>query len=230
MTGAKYVAYLRTSTTDQALGLEAQRATVAAFVAARCGRVIAEFSEHESGARSDRPQLAAALAHAEARGATLLVAKLDRLSRDVEFLARLLKGDIPLAFCDLPNADRLIVTVMAGVAQWERERISTRTREALAAKKATGYADGRRPGNPAGAAAFGLDGRTRGQVAAVARVKDGAEAFAERLRGDIASARAGGAVTLRDIAEVLNADDVETRRGGRWDASQVRRILQRLEA
>ena len=227
---AKYVAYLRTSTTDQALGIEAQRATVAAYVASHGGRLVGSFEEHESGAKSDRPQLAKALAHAEARGATLLVAKLDRLSRDVEFLAKLLKGDVPLAFCDLPNADRLMITVMSGVAQWERERISTRTREALAAKKATGYADGRRPGNPAGAAAFGQDGRERGQAAGVASVQDNARAFAERMRGDIERARAKGAVSLREIADALNADDVEARRGGRWDASSVRRVVQRLEA
>jgi DNA invertase Pin-like site-specific DNA recombinase len=225
----KFVGYLRTSTADQSLGIEAQRSTVAAFVDQRGGRLIATFEEKESGARPDRPELTKALAYAQARGATLLVAKLDRLSRDVEFLARLLKGDVPLAFCDLPNADRLIVTVMAGVAQWERERISTRTREALAAKKAAGYADGRIPGNRAGAAAFGQDGRARGQVAGAAKVRDDAQAFAERLRDDIERARAAGAVSLRDIADHLNADDVETRRGGRWDASSVSRVLRRLE-
>ena len=123
-----------------------------------------------------------------------------------------------------------MVTVMSGVAQWERERISTRTREALAAKKATGYADGRRPGNPAGAAAFGLEGRSRGQAAGVAAVQGNANAFAQRMAGDIDRARTGGASSLREIADALNADDVEARRGGRWDASMVRRVVQRLES
>jgi len=226
---AKFVSYLRTSTTDQSLGIEAQRATVTQFVAARGGRIVGCFEEQESGARSDRPQLDAALAHARDRGATLLVAKLDRLSRDVEFLAKLLKGDVPLAFCDLPHADKLMVTVMSGVAQWERERISTRTREALAAKKAAGYPDGKIPGNPAGAAAFGEDGRIRGQGVAVATIKAGAADFAERMRPHIAAARAAGATSLRQIADYLNGADVEARRGGQWDASAVHRVLKRLE-
>jgi DNA invertase Pin-like site-specific DNA recombinase len=226
---AKFVAYLRTSTTDQNLGIEAQRSTVTQFVASRGGRIVGCFEEQESGARSDRPQLEAALAHARDRGATLLVAKLDRLSRDVEFLARLLKGDVQLAFCDLPNADRLVIGIMANVAQWERDRISTRTREALGAKKAAGYADGRKPGNPAGAAAFGAEGRSRGQGRAVETVKAGAQEFAERMRPHIERARAQGATTLREIAAALNAADVEARRGGAWDASAVMRLLKRLE-
>lgn len=225
---AKFVAYLRTSTTDQSIGIEAQRATVHQFVEARGGRIVGCFEEHESGARSDRPQLDLALAHARDRGATLLVAKLDRLSRDVEFLAKLLKGDVPLAFCDLPNADRLMITVMSGVAQWERERISQRTREALAAKKAAGYPDGKMPGNPAGAAAFGEEGRVRGGQRAVASLKAGAQEFAERMRPHIEAARAAGAVSFQQIADHLNAEGIEARRGGRWDASGVFRIERRL--
>ena len=226
----KFCCYLRTSTTDQHIGIEAQRATVHQFVEARGGRIVGCFEEHESLAPArDRPQLDLALAHARDRGATLLVAKLDRLSRDVEFLARLLKGDVPLAFCDLPNADRLMITVMSGVAQWERERISMRTKEALAAKKAAGYPDGRVPGNPAGAAAFGEEGRVRGGQRAVASLKAGAAEFAERMRPHIEAARAAGAVSFQQIADHLNAEGIEARRGGQWDGATVWRVLQRLK-
>ncbi|MBN8906814.1 MAG: recombinase family protein, partial [Rhodospirillales bacterium] len=138
----RFVAYLRVSTARQGrsgLGLEAQREAVTAFVGARGGKLIApEFVEVETGKRNDRPQLAAALKRCRTTGATLVVAKLDRLSRNAAFLMTLRDSGVSFVAADLPEANTMTVGVMAVVAQHEREAISRRTKEALAASRARG--------------------------------------------------------------------------------------------
>ena len=146
MVSKRYVSYLRVSTTKQGengLGVEAQREAVRRYLLSHHGEQIAEFVEVESGKRSDRPQLAAAMALAKKRKATLLVAKLDRLSRSVAFIATLMdsKG-FDLAIADMPGANRLTLHVLAAAAEHERHMIGERTQQALAAAKARGVALG----------------------------------------------------------------------------------------
>ena len=123
----RYVAYYRVSTAKQGtsgLGLAAQEAAVRAFIA---GEPVAAFTEVESGKRDDRPQLAVALAHAKQHKATLVIAKLDRLARDVHFISGLLKSGVEIRACDIPTANRMVLHIMAAVAEGEREMISERT-------------------------------------------------------------------------------------------------------
>src|SRR5215207_6050100 len=140
MSAGRFTAYLRVSTARQGqsgLGLEAQRQSVAEHVNGH-GVLLAEYVEIESGRRSDRPQLSAALAHARATGATLIVAKLDRLARNVAFIAALMDAGVEFVACDMPMANRLTVHVLAAVAEHEAAMISARTKAALTAAKARG--------------------------------------------------------------------------------------------
>ncbi|MFM7269708.1 MAG: recombinase family protein [Vulcanococcus sp.] len=220
------IAYYRVSTARQGesgLGLEAQRAKVEAMAAERGAVVVAEFMEIESGRKADRPQLAAALSEARKRGAVVAVAKLDRIARDAELVLRLSReaaanGMGGFLFCDLPDVDattaagRMVLTVMASVAEFEARRISERTREALAAAAARGVKlGGLRPGTI-----------TRNDAA-----KDRATTTAERLRPLLAALQAQGA-SLREMAQALAAAGTTTRNGKPLSASTVRLQLQRL--
>ena len=150
------VSYLRVSTAKQGLsglGMEAQRAAVAQFTAAGSHTLVAEFVEVESGRKADRPQLAAALTSCRLHRATLVIAKLDRLARNVAFIANLMNGGVEFVACDMPHANRLTLHLLAAIAEHEREMISQRTKAALQAAKARGV----KLGNPNGAAAL-LDG------------------------------------------------------------------------
>lgn len=222
------VAYLRVSTSGQGrsgLGIDAQREAVARFAAAEGFEIAAEFVEVETGKGADalerRPQLAAALAEARRLGGKgspvpVAVAKLDRLSRDVEFIAGLMRRGVPFISCELgANADSFTLHLFAALAERERKFISDRTRAALAAAKGRGQ----RLGNPNIAAA-----------AARANEKKTALAVdhAARVAPFIAEARAAGAKTLREIAAALNARGVATARGGAWEAQTVANILRRI--
>ncbi|WEK45786.1 MAG: recombinase family protein [Candidatus Andeanibacterium colombiense] len=221
----KVVAYYRVSTAGQGrsgLGLDAQREAVSRECRARGWEIIADFTEVESGKRDDRPELAAALHRAKVTGATLMVAKLDRLSRSVAFLAALQDSGARFLAADMPEANELTVHIMAAVAQAERKAISRRTIEALAAAKARGT----RLGNPNGAAA--LRRAAKGNEAAIDAVKAGADAHAARLAPEIASIRAEGATSLAALAEALNGRGIVTPRGGKWHPSSVRNLLERL--
>lgn len=221
----KLVTYERVSTARQGrsgLGLEAQRKAIDDYAATTEAQVLGRFTEVESGRRNDRPQLATALNLAKLTGATLVIAKLDRLSRNAAFLLTLRDAGVRFVACDMPQANDLTVGIMALVAQQEREAISRRTREALAAAKARGV----KLGNPNGAAALRRAGK--GGTALRATVTTNADAFAQTLATVIEDIRADGHITLRGIAAELNARGIRTRRGGRWHVSNVGNLLARI--
>jgi DNA invertase Pin-like site-specific DNA recombinase len=223
----KVVTYYRVSTTAQGrsgLGLEAQQAAVSQFCQSRGCDVLSSFTEVESGKRNERPELAKAMHHAKVTGATLVIAKLDRLSRNAAFLLQLQEGGVKFIAADMPEACNLTVGILALVAQQEREAVSARTKAALAAAKARGQ----RLGNPNGAAALRRAGK--GNVAAVGALKAAADQHAENLAPVVADLRARGITSLPKIADALNERQMRTPRGGRWHPSSVKNLLTRLAA
>ena len=223
----RVVAYYRVSTEGQGrsgLGLEAQREAVAALCSQRSWTILAEFTEVESGKRDDRPKLAAALKRAKVTGSRLVIAKLDRLSRNVAFLAALQDSGAKFTAADMPEADEFTVHILAAVAQRERKITSDRTKGALAAAKARGV----RLGNPNGAAA--IRRAAKGTGAALEAVRANAAARAEDYAETIADVQAGGAASLAAIAAELNARGIVTPRGGKWHPSSVRNLVMRLSA
>lgn len=222
----KAVAYYRVSTAAQGrsgLGLAAQRAAVADVCAARGMEMVAEFTEVESGKRADRPELSEALRRAKLTGATLVVAKLDRLSRSVAFLSALQDSGARFIAADMPEANELTIHILAAVAQAERKAISTRTKEALAAAKARGV----KLGNPNGAAPLLKAGK--GNRSAVVARKAAVDSRTRELAGEVDRLRAAGASTVRQIAEALNKERIKAPRGGLWHPSAVKRLLDRVE-
>jgi DNA invertase Pin-like site-specific DNA recombinase len=220
-----FVAYYRVSTANQGasgLGMEAQRAAVAAFITGggADAKLLKSFTEVESGKRDDRPELAKALDHARLTGATLLIAKLDRLSRDAHFLLGLQKAGVSFVASDMPEANALTVGIMALVAQQEREGISRRTREALAAARARGV----KLGCPNGAAHL----RRYGNRLAVTAIKAAAGARAKGLAATIAAIRGEGVTSANGIAKALNERSIATPRGGTWTARSVLNVVARL--
>ena len=220
----KYVAYLRVSTARQGqsgLGVEAQRAAISALVTQRQGKVLETFVEIESGKINARPELAKALHLTKVTGATLVIAKLDRLSRNAAFLLALQDSGARFVAADMPDANELTVGIMALVAQQERQAISKRTEEALRAAKARGQ----KLGNPNGAAA--LRRAARGNAAAVDSVKAMADAHAEALFPVLQELRADGCTTLSSIAKRLNERGILTPRGRTWYRSSVANLIAR---
>lgn len=222
MTTGRFVAYYRVSTARQGasgLGLDAQRDSVMHFLNGGNWKMVADFVEIESGRRSDRPKLAEALVACRLHGATLVVAKLDRLARDAHFLLGLKDAGVEFVCVDMPAANRLTVGIMAMVAEEEARMISARTKTALAAAKRRGTKLGK-PENLTDAA------RRKGTMASGKR----RSATAERWRADVAPTvqaliqREGR--SLRQAAAELNARSLPARRGGAWTATQVWRILQ----
>jgi DNA invertase Pin-like site-specific DNA recombinase len=214
-----YVAYYRVSTDRQGqsgLGLDAQRTAVAQHIGA--AELVAEFTEVESGRKNDREQLALALAAAKKAKATLVIAKLDRLARNVHFISGLLESGVPFVCADMPEADKTFLQMMAVFAEWEARKISERTKAALAQVKA----QGRQLGCPT---------PEIGSAEGVKVIQAKADRYADRvgpLVRDII--KRGGASTLRDIAAALSARGVETPRGNtEWHPSQVANLLKRLE-
>lgn len=217
-----FVAYYRVSTKRQGqsgLGLEAQQAAVVAYLG---GEPDHEFTEVESGKRSDRPELLKALDLAELTGATLVVAKLDRLSRNAAFLLTLRDcSKVPIIFADMPKADRFAIGVMAMVAEWEREQIGRRTKEALAAAKARGTRLGGDRGN--------LDAvRAVGTARSAQRRSGAAKARAAKVLPHIEAAKAAGHCSTRAIAAYLNGKGIRTVRGAEWRSGSVGRLLAAL--
>lgn len=226
----RFVAYYRVSTATQGrsgLGLEAQREAVARYLNGGSREIIAEFTEIESGRRSDRPQLDQALAAARVHRAPLIVAKVDRLTRSVSFLSRLLEAGVDVRFADLPAIEgptgRFILQQMVAVAELEAGMISARTKAALAAAKARGKRLGGNRGVTLSDEARAT-GRAVRTEQANARAADIGPLIAE-----LQATNAGQ--SLRALAKALNARCIPTARGeGQWNAPQVARILKRLSA
>lgn len=227
---ADIIAYYRVSTKqqgDSGLGLEAQQTAVETYAAQIGARIVASYREVESGKLADRPQLAKALTHAKRSKATLVVAKLDRLARNVAFLSALMRAGVDFVACDNPHANKLTIHILAAVAEDEAERISARTKAALAAAKARGVKLGsNRPGHWRGREEARMSGLANARKAAVKVVTESArEAYAD-LRPVMMEMRTAGA-TLASIAEKLNTDGHTTRRGKPWNPVQVSRVLER---
>lgn len=217
------ISYLRVSTDRQGrsgLGLQAQRQAITAFALANGFTIVAEYEEVETGKGSDaldrRPQLAAALAQARKAKCAVCVAKLDRLSRDVAFVAGLMAQRVPFVVAELgEDVDPFLLHLYSALAEKERNLISQRTKAALASLKAQGRKLGNRT-NLEEATAKGA-----------ASNKAGADAFARNVLPVIEAIKRTGTTTLSGIAAELNARNVQTARGGRWEAMQVSRILKR---
>jgi DNA invertase Pin-like site-specific DNA recombinase len=230
MAEGKFISYLRVSTDKQGrsgLGIEAQRESVTRYLKGGRWTLAAEYMETESGKRSDRPKLAAALAHAKAIKAKLVFAKLDRLTRNVDLLRSLVDSGVDLVFCDLPSVPpgpmgRFLLTQMAAVAELEAGLIGERTKNALAAAKARGV----KLGNPNGARA--LRGKQTGNAEAVAKIKERAARRAMDLQGIIETIKRSGITSVRAIAEELNRQGISAPRGGAWHPTAVSRLLSRL--
>ena len=217
------IAYYRVSTQRQGrsgLGLEAQRTAVARFAEAEGTTILHEFTEVETGKGADapdrRPQLAAALASARLARCPVLVAKLDRLSRDVAFIAGLMVQRVPFIVAELgADADPFMLHLYAALAEKERRMISERTRAALSSRKATGA----KLGNPINSAEAAAKGRG-------VSIRE-ADRFAETVLPIVQSIQRSGIVSLRGIAIALNDRAVRTARGRRWQVSNVRNLLAR---
>jgi len=223
----KVVTYYRVSTAAQGrsgLGMEAQREAVARYCEVNGCKVLAEYEEVESGKRSDRPELAKALHHAKVTGATILVAKMDRLARNAAFLLTLRDSGAKFVAADMPEACHLTVGILALVAEQEREAISARTKAALKAAKAQGT----RLGNPNGAKALRRAGK--GNQAALKAIKSAADAHAADLLPVVEDLRAKGYHSLRQLASALNERDFRTPRAGAWYPTSVRNLLARVGA
>jgi DNA invertase Pin-like site-specific DNA recombinase len=213
----RWVAYFRVSTVrqgDSGLGLDAQRKLVSDYLNGGSWTLSAEFTEVESGKRSDRPQLAAALAMCKRLKAKLIVAKLDRLSRNVGFISALMNSGVEFVAADLPQANKMTLQVMAVFAEYERDLISERTRHALAQAKERGV----RLGGPK---------RLEASALGAAANKVNAERFAANVIPIIREIQASGVTTLRGIARALNARGVPTARGAPWSEVAVINILKR---
>jgi DNA invertase Pin-like site-specific DNA recombinase len=221
--GTKFVAYYRVSTERQGqsgLGLAAQEHSVRAVVGMR-GEIAESFREVESGRRDDRPQLLAAIESARRQHAVLICAKVDRLGRRAARVLEILddahKSGLEIVFADNPGANMLLLSIMAVIADDEAKKISQRTRDALAAAKERGqHLGGHRDG------AFGAAG------CGCALIQKNANDFAHKLRLQVRGAIAEGATSLAALADALNREQVETRRGGRWHPTSASRLLHRL--
>lgn len=209
----KFIAYYRVSTVRQGssgLGLDAQRSAVLAFTNA--SNIIAEYTEVESGKRNDRPALAKALAHAKAERATLLIAKIDRLARNVHFVSGLLEAGVEIKCADMPEANRLLLQMMAVIAEHEARMISDRTKAALAQAKARGVK---------------LGGSTDATLKAAYQR---GQASADRAFQDIQSIPGWNTLSFNALAKRLNDNGFKTTRGSTYSAMQVKRVLGRQAA
>lgn len=220
----KFVAYYRVSTDRQGqsgLGIEAQQEAVRTFLNGGRWSVIGEFTEIESGTRKrlkDRPMLKAALELARKQKATLVVAKLDRLARDVQFISTLLNGKVQFVCADMPQADRTFLQMVSVFSEYEAKRISERTKDALGALKR----QGKKLGSPT---------PEIGSAEGVRVIQAKADAYAEKVGPIVRDIiRKSGADTLRDIAAALTARGIETPRGNNdWHPSQVSNLLKRIK-
>lgn len=213
-----FVAYYRVSTQRQGqsgLGLDAQRSAVESYINGR--ELVAEFTEIESGRKNDRPQLAAALALAKKNKATLVIAKLDRLARNVHFISGLLESGVQFIAVDMPEADRTFLQMAAVFAEWEARKISERTKSALKAAKERGTKLG--CPNPHASSKKGVE-------ALISR----ADAYANKVEPMLNDVIKSVGTNLRDIAIAFEARGVKTSRGNaEWHPAQVANLMRRVQ-
>ena len=216
-----YVAYLRQSTKKQeasGLGIEAQREIIHNYLSPEVP--IAEYVETESGRHNDRPKLSEALALCRKTGSTLIVAKLDRLSRNVAFVSKLLESDVEIKFCDFPEANKLVLHIIASIAEYEANLISTRTKQSLEAKKARGVALGK-PEN----LVENLD----------KAISNSRKTNMKKARENPNNKRAAAMLkilvkqnlSLTEMADILNSEGFVTSRGSQFTAWSVSVLLKR---
>jgi DNA invertase Pin-like site-specific DNA recombinase len=213
-----YVTYYRVSTQRQGqsgLGLEAQRSAVQAYLAGK--EIIAEFTEVESGRKTDRPQLAAALALAKKQKATLVIAKLDRLARNVHFISGLLESNVQFVAADMPEADRTFLQMAAVFAEWEAKKISERTKSALAAAKARGTV-------------LGSPAPQIGSQAGLKAISDRCEAYCKKVAPSLQDIVSKVGTNLRTVAAELEIRGIKTATGlDVWHPAQVGKLLRRVQ-
>ena len=221
MNTERFVSYYRVSTRGQGesgLGLEAQKQAVLSFLQGGNWTLLREFVEIESGKQDNRPKLREALKLCRVTGSKLVVAKLDRLSRNLGFLVNLREAGVPFVCADNPNANELTIHLLSVLAQHERQVISERTKAALRAAKARGV----KLGNP------GIrDLRPNQREAANAARMALADSFVEDVAEIITDIQEAGVDSLAGIARELNSRGIPAQRGGLWQAAQVRRVLRR---
>jgi len=226
----RFIAYYRVSTQKQGvsgLGLEAQKTTVMNYLNGGSWTLIAEYIEIESGKRNDRPELTKAIEHAKRMGATLLVAKLDRLARNLFFITSLMESGVDFVAADMPTANKLTIHILAAMAEYEREQISKRTKEALAAAKVRRKEQNLKPlGNPDN---LTKEAAIKGRVLAVQARQVKADAEALRVYGVIKSYRDSG-MSLNAIARKMTQDkELTPRKCTTWSPTTVRQIINRIE-
>ena len=224
MANGKFISYLRVSTARQGssgLGLEAQREAVSRYLNGGHWQLVQEIVEVESGKRNDRPAIAEALRLCRLHKATLVIAKLDRLARNVHFISSLMEAGVDFVACDFPEANRLTVHILAAVAEHEASMISARTKAALTAAKARGRSLGGQRGSVHRMASMAVLGA---RASATVRKEAAAKRVADLLPV-ISDLKRNGAASLREIAIGLNGAGLTTARGGRWSAAQVMRIV-----
>ncbi len=209
----KFVAYYRTSTSKQSLSFDAQKATVNTYI--RDGELIAEFTEVETGKNNDRPKLKEAIVLAKKTKSTLIIAKLDRLSRNLAFIANILDGNVEFVCADMPNANKMMLQMMAVIAEFEAKQISERTIAALQAAKARGTLLGNRTN--------WKEAQALGHMMNIKQAADHADKILPIIR-DLARKDAG---SLHRIADELNARNIPTRRNAEWTGTAVRHIIRR---
>jgi DNA invertase Pin-like site-specific DNA recombinase len=221
MTTGKYIAYYRVSTDRQGksgLGLEAQQKAVGDYL--NGGDLVDEYTEVESGKRNERPALAEALAACKRQKAKLVIAKLDRLARNVHFISGLMESKVEFICADMPEADRSFLQVAAVFAEWEGRKISERTKAALQAAKARGQKLG-----------WSIPSRRKEQASAarkgVIAHTASADNFARNVLPIIHDIEAAGVKTLKGISVALNDRGIKTARGGKWYAATVKNVLAR---
>ncbi len=224
MANGKFVSYLRVSTARQGisgLGLEAQREAVTRYLNGGSWTLVQEVVEVESGKRNDRPAIAEALRLCRLHRATLIIAKLDRLARNVHFISSLMESGVEFVAVDFPQANRLTVHILAAVAEHEATMISARTKAALGAAKARGV----QLGGLRGGAERMVKISRKGNAVSTSVRQEAARKRSGDLLPVIADLQVSGVISARKVAEGLNRRGITAARGGAWTAVQVRRVL-----
>lgn len=223
----RFVVYYRVSTDKQGrsgLGLEAQRTTVMNYLNGGNHEIVGEYTEIESGGKDNRPELSKALLDCRLKNARLIVAKLDRLSRDLGFITTLQKSDVRFTVAEMPDATELTIHIYAAMAQHERKLISQRTKDALARAKANGM----KLGNPCLQRGERIPGSHVPEHINATRIEK-ANSFASNMAKIIKEMNQSGGMSLREIAEQLNSAGYQTARKKAWHATSVKRILERAD-